>query len=676
MHYLVNTRLGFAFDEDWYLSQNEDVAQSVHCGGWRSGLQHFLAHGLAEGRRATPANGVARPLSPAAPVGPALDAAPIAATGAEQHNGPLYLVPAALSRTPLAVRRAAFIGSCFLREWGFEENNPGGCQIDFFLVNHAAELPARSRDQILQYDFQVIQVPLRSIVDDAMLWRLSYHDVAGHEAAFETACLRLEVQLDLWLKYNIEHSLLTFVTNFFQSQDSAIGRLLPRYDLRNPGYFISRLNERLEQLVRQHKNAYILDTDRIAASLGRRYTQDDAIAITAHGGLFPLTMPVHDRIESLAAMSSYYDIRWHREFPHAVWAELAALLRTVRQLDAVKLVVVDLDDTLWAGVSGEMTEVSPFIVEGWPLGLIEALLYLKKRGILLAIVSKNDEVRIRRIWDEIFFGRLKLDDFVALRINWKPKQENMQEILDAINILPSSVVFIDDNPTERAAMQHAFPDMRILGQDPYYLRRILLWAPEAQVAAISDESGRRTEMVQAQITRETVRKGASRAEFLAAAAPKVRLTSITSTDHPRFGRVIELLNKTNQFNTTGRRWKLEECDELLRGGGAIWAFDVTDAFTNYGLVGAVVVRGRVIEQWVMSCRVLGYQIEEAVMAHIVRSLTIGTGDDVTGLLIETVANLPSRDLFARCGFAKDGDRWSLAGSTVVQAPPHVTLLSM
>jgi FkbH-like protein len=387
-----------------------------------------------------------------------------------------------------------------------------------------------------------------------------------------------------------------------------------------------------------------------------------------------MPLPVDDRIEPLDAMSAYYDIRWHTEFGDAVWGEITAMLRTIRQLDMVKLVAVDLDDTLWSGISGEMTEVSPWMIEGWPLGLIEALLHLKKRGVLLAIISKNDETRIRRIWDEIFAGRLSLDDFAAVRINWRPKSENMREIIDIVNIMPSSVVFVDDNPVERAEMQHAFPNMRILGQNPYFLRRILLWAPETQVASISDESRRRTEMVQAQFSREAKREVVSRSEFLATAAPKVTMIRIATISHPRFERTFELLNKTNQFNTTGRRWRFEECEDLLRGGGTVWAFEVSDSFTNYGLVGVVIVRDKIIEQWAMSCRVLGYQIEEAVMAHIVDFLVDRSDAEVEGRLIKTEANFPCQDLFAKCGFEHRGDHWVLAPGMMVEAPAHVRVL--
>src|SRR5262249_43269016 len=164
------------------------------------------------------------------------------------------------------------------------------------------------------------------------------------------------------------------------------------------------------------------------------------------------------------------------------------MYRTASQIDAVKLVVMDLDDTMWKGVSGEQVDVGPQMIEGWPMGVIEALQYLKRRGVLLGIISKNDEHRVRAVWDKILDQWLRLDDFVSVKINWQPKPENMLQVLRGVNLLPRNTLFIDDNPVERAAMKHAFPDIRVLGRFPFYLRRILLWAPEIQVPTITDES--------------------------------------------------------------------------------------------------------------------------------------------------------------------------------------------
>ncbi len=249
----------------------------------------------------------------------------------------------------------------------------------------------------------------------------------------------------------------------------------------------------------------------------------------------------------------------------------------------------------------------------------------------------------------------------------------MREVLEIMNLLPRSVIFIDDNPVERAAISSAFPEMRVLGRYPYYLRRTLLWAAETQVVSVSDESARRTEMIQAQFERETERQVLSRDDFLRAAAPHVSMIEIASTEHPRFARALELINKTNQFNTTGKRWKVEDCEDALACGVTFFAFEATDSYTNYGLVGVVIVNDSAIGQWVMSCRVPGYQLEEAVMATLVQVMRDRGTTRITASLVHTDVNFPCRDLFAKCGFRDEGGDWILDPEAAIVAPAHVNV---
>ena len=138
---------------------------------------------------------------------------------------------------------------------------------------------------------------------------------------------------------------------------------------------------------------------------------------------------------------------------------------------------VDIDDTLWRGVAAEG---SLGILEGWPMGFMETLLVLKKRGILLAIVSKNDEQFIQSKWNDIVQGQLSLDDFAVRKINFQNKAQNLAEIMREVNLRPENVVMVDDNPVERAAIQEQLPGVRVLGSHLYYLKRVLLWSSETQ----------------------------------------------------------------------------------------------------------------------------------------------------------------------------------------------------
>jgi FkbH-like protein len=647
------------FDESWYLRKNWDVAEAVAAGVWPSGLAHYLACGRREGRRPFPEVEVPADIF-------------------SGHNGPGFLTPSDLSFTELPLRRIAMVGSCMMEAWRFHHSNPSNCAVDLIVMNNTGNLPSEPAEgvPVRSYDFQVIQIPLRTIFPDMVLARLPYDDLAEYERAFEECSTKLDLFLRARMQWNIEHGLLTFVTNFFVPQRNSMGVLFPKYDLRNQEYFIDQLNERLESLVQSYKNAYVLDIDRISASIGRRYCQDDSITTTSHGGMMSTPGRITARMEPVATMEEHYKVLWPEIFREALWAEMVNMYRAVRQADAVKLVVMDLDDTLWNGVSGDMADIGGFMVEGWPIGVAEALLYLKKRGVLLAIVSKNEESRIREIWPKIFRDRLLLEDFAAIRINWRPKIENMQEILEGVSLLPRSVLFIDDNPNERSAMAAAFPEMRILGRYPYYFRRTLLWSSETQVASLSAESAKRTELIKAKLEREAARKTMSPEDFLRSLAPSVTIIPIAGTDHQRFPRAFELINKTNQFNTTGKRWTAEECTAFFAAGGMFHAFEAADKSTDHGLVGVVLIKDNAIEQWVMSCRVLGLGIEQAVMATLVSIMRKRGNGEIIGQLIHTDVNFPCRPLFSSCGFIQstDGKHWMLPATDTPTCPDHVAVI--
>ena len=259
-------------------------------------------------------------------------------------------------------------------------------------------------------------------------------------------------------------------------QQNPLGRLQPRYDLRNVMHFIERLNMFLASEVARHENAHFVDVDQVSSGIGKKTCQDDMVWSFTHGTTLSDGDHDHDlsRLSPPTSMQHHYTGKWV-EFFEAVMHEIFAMVRSIGQRDMVKLVVVDLDDTLWRGVAAEGTLG---ILEGWPMGFIETLLLLKKRGVLLAIVSKNDEGFIRSNWHDIVQGLIALEDFAAHRINFRTKSENLAELLEAFNLRPQNVVMVDDNPVERAAIEAALPGVRTLGRHLYYLKRVLLWSAE------------------------------------------------------------------------------------------------------------------------------------------------------------------------------------------------------
>ena len=352
-----------------------------------------------------------------------------------------------------------------------------------------------------------------------------------------------------------------------------------------------------------------------------------------------------------------------------LWFEVRAAYRTLRGVDAVKMLCIDLDDTLWRGVAAESDEGMVRIV-GWPQGLIETLHYLKRRGIILAIVSRNDEATIRSRWDKIFEGWLRLEDFAIVKINWRPKAENIAEAISEANVLPGSVVFLDDNPTERASVLAAFPEIRAIASSHYEWRRVLGWSAELQTPTISDETSRRTDLIQSQVDRERVRARLGRDEFLASLGLEIAVNPVRARSDQRFARAFELINKTNQFNTTGMRWSDADAGDYLASGGVWWTFEAADRFSRYGLIGVICIRGERIDQFVMSCRVAGLDVELAAFT-VILDRAAARGILYDGIIKETASNAISRDIFQRLGWSESDGLWRGAAPAILA--PHIVL---
>jgi FkbH-like protein len=594
-----------------------------------------------------------------------------------RNERPQFRVPDELRVSEISIARALVIGSCFSEDIAHHIHRVfPKARADHITYNFAGELPNEPPSPVSDYAFQLIVPPLRTVMPETMFMPLAWDDTAGFNWCSVLSERFLVQLLTGALAYNERHGLTTFVTNFLAPQANSMGRLLPPNDIRNPVRYVRKLNETLSDFCAARTNVYVVDIDELASSMGKRYIQDDILMSNSHG-VFLSDWDWHhdqDRLHPPAPLSS--KMRLHvDDFKLALWTEVQAMHRTLQQLDSVKIVICDLDDTLWRGVVSEEGVSGPEFIEGWPLGLIEALTYLKRRGVLLAIASRNDEGRIRELWPQTIGARLPLESFALTRINWRPKADNVAEILRDAGLLARNAVFIDDNPVERQNVLDAHPGIRVLGSDLYSIRRILLWAPETQGAGVSAESARRTEMIQAQVEREVSRETMPREAFLASLGVKLRRLSIADAGHPRFGRAFELINKSNQFNTTGERWTGEQAQRFFADGGRFEAFEAADRFTDYGLVGVAIVEGDLVRQYVMSCRVLGLDIEQAFLLAVTDEIAARHGR-ARGRVVITAANVLARDIFQKLGFSEpEAGAWIGSDQPAIATPPHVEMIA-
>lgn len=587
----------------------------------------------------------------------------------------LYLHPSDLTVTPTNLKRIALVGSCLISGWPdiLRLINPE-CRCDFMQWGVGVELRPAPPIPADEYDFQVVQLPIATLIPARSYFRLIYTDIGAYNALFEEARDLLKIYLRSLMKWNVAYGIPTFVCNFLLPQQNPMGRLMPRADLRNMVYFIEKLNEVLALEVQNYRNAFILDLDSIVATFGRRNFQDDMLWQLNHGSALVASDEEHDqeRLEKVESIHSLYPTQAVEYLKYA-WQEVILSYRTLKQSDAIKIVIFDIDDTLWRGVAAERPAGMPGIQAGWPMGLAEAIGYLKRRGVLLAIVSKNTEETIEELWPLHYTdAELSLNDFAIRKINWRSKPENIQDVLREANLLPHNALFIDDNPLERVAVLEAFPGIRVLGSNPYLWRRILLWSSETQVPVVTQESAARTEMIRAQVHREVTRLDMPREEWLESLALEVRFIEVSGSKDPRYPRTFELLNKTNQFNTTGRRWSASEMLSTLQGGRRLFAVDAKDKHTNYGLIAVAVVDGMQITQFVMSCRVVGLDVELAAMGALLDVISPNGEQDVTALFEKTDLNLLCRDLYSRCGFEEREGVWVRSGTKSI-LPAHIEL---
>jgi FkbH-like protein len=247
---------------------------------------------------------------------------------------------------------------------------------------------------------------------------------------------------------------------------------------------------------------------------------------------------------------------------------------------------------------------------------------------------------------------LHLDDFASIHISWDPKSQGIARILADVNVLPANTLLFDDNPRELAEVKAKFPTINVCGENHYLWRSHILYAAETQVARITGESASRTSMVQGRVKREESKQEMSREEWLRSLGMSLTVHRVTSTTDKSFARAFELLNKTNQFNTTGKRWAEVELADLFEQSGYLVTVSLRDRFVDNGLVGVTVVRGQTIEQAVLSCRVFGLEAEVGMLSIACDGI-LRNHQEIVGKWVKTDSNFVCQDIYRRLGFTAD-----------------------
>jgi len=476
-----------------------------------------------------------------------------------------------------------------------------------------------------------------------VLWRLEelFPDLAAASGSWEAERRRQETEavaerLQSLVAGYRRHGTAPLFLSTFSLRD------LPRWDassLYGLSWAIAHLNATLYELSAKNPNVYILDTAAWERDVGSA-AYDEKMDCYAR-------QPV-----SRAALGS---------FALFVAAALAPLAHP-----PAKVLAIDLDNVLWGGVLGEEGVAGVAIGHDYPGNVYrriqERARVLRDRGVLLALVSKNDLPLV----EEAFASRpemvLKLGDFSAVRVNWQPKHENLQSIAEELNLGIDSFVFVDDQPFEQDIVRYHLPAVRVLecNEDPLSVLHALTATDAFDVLRVVDEDRVRVADYAAQRERKRASEEGSVEDFLRTLNLEMKLAPIDETS---IERAHQMLHKTNQFNVTTPRHSRADLERMISDGAVSVTLAVRDRFGDQGIVGLTIATlegdSATVDTFLMSCRALGRGAEDALWAELVDRLFAAGARTLHAHYVPTTKNAQVAELFSRFGMAlanEDGGR--------------------
>jgi FkbH-like protein len=496
------------------------------------------------------------------------------------------------------------------------------------------------------------------IVVIATHWRDAH--LPGFASHPEDAIARVVGELShLWETLLQRHACHIIQHNFDLPASDAYGHLsraLPG----GRGHMLRKINEEL--LAAAPPAVTILDQEQISAQYGKAHWFDAAYWYAAKQ---------HPAADALPLLID----------------QQVALIRATLGLTR-KVLVLDLDNTLWGGVIGEdglagIRPGPPSRVGEAHRALQQYAAELKERGILLAVCSKNNAADARLPFLQHDAMHLQLEDFVAFQANWHDKPTNLRTIARQLNLGIDSLVFLDDNPVERALVRRELPEVAVpeAGSDPATYITALERGRYFETLNLSPEDRVRHQSYRANLLRDTLKtEAASLEDFL--------YNLDMEAEHGPFSeqvlaRVVQLIGKTNQFNLTTRRHTEAEIRRML-ASSACWThyFKLKDRFGDNGLVGVMIAHHTPadrhtweIDTWLMSCRVIGRQMEQFMLQVLVEEAQAAGIEILRGVYIPTAKNAMVADLYPRLGFVTIGQLGNGIAQYVLDLTTYISVPS-
>lgn len=327
-----------------------------------------------------------------------------------------------------------------------------------------------------------------------------------------------------------------------------------------------------------------------------------------------------------------------------------------------KCLVLDLDNVLWGGVIGEDGVAGIKIGGDYPGNAFalwqQALLQMKNSGVILTVCSKNNEADVLEAWEKNPFMVLRKEHFSAWRINWRDKATNIKELADELNIGLDSMVFVDDNPTERELIRQVLPMVEVpeFSGKPYELVPLFKELADKyfRIYSVTDEDKVKTEQYRANANRKAAQAAFGNMEdYLRSLEMKLSIMPVNDFNR---ARIAQMTQKTNQFNLTTRRYTEADIRRMEMDGWIIYCVSVSDRFGDNGITGAIILkplnkRCVAIDSLLLSCRVLGKGIEFAFLRSVLNLLYENCVEQVKAEYLKTAKNAQVADFYERAGFS-------------------------
>jgi len=555
--------------------------------------------------------------------------------------------------------------------------HPG--ELDYFkLIKRAKRLDAKSCGKTVRL----------AVLSDAAsqqlvtLLRVLLHDAGIHAEVFEAGFDTIESEV-----FNPGSELYAFKPDVVVLLHS-IGGLKARY-YSHPGDKATFADEALARIValwegiKSHSGATVLQSNFVAPIERLFGNYDHKVPASLHAQVQTLNHSLaarsrgypHVLINDVEALASYVgrgawldEKLWTLAKSPCALEHLPRLAANITDIVAsqlgrgVKCVVLDLDNTVWGGVIGDDG------MDGIRLGHLgdgeafhhfqQFVLELSRRGILLAVCSKNNHDTALRVFREHPEMVLRETDITVFKANWDNKANNIQAIRDALNIGFDAMVFLDDNPFERNLVREMLPDVIVpeLPEEPSEYVKCLSELNLFEATSHSALDQQRGELYREEAQRADAKQRFENLDdYLRSLDMKVLLARFDPFNLPR---IAQLIQRSNQWNLATRRYTEAQCEAFMldREGYHPICVSLQDRFGNYGLISVVVLRHEprkvVIDEYLMSCRVLQRGVEQYTMNQIFAHARARGADEVVGSYVPTAKNAMVKDFYSQLGFEK------------------------